>query len=104
VGSTQISLSSFIGVTPSPGDYNSDGIVDAADYVVWRNTLGELGPDLPADGNGNLEIDTGDYDVWRANFRQTSVRSPSASFNLPEPQTVAMLVGAISALFGRGHR
>ena len=25
------------------GDYNQDGIVDAADYVVWRNTLGQMG-------------------------------------------------------------
>ena len=23
-----------------PGDYNNDGTVDAADYVVWRDTLG----------------------------------------------------------------
>ena len=23
-----------------PGDYNADGIVDAADYTVWRDNLG----------------------------------------------------------------
>ena len=26
-----------------PGDYNHNGIVDAADYVVWRNSLGQIG-------------------------------------------------------------
>jgi hypothetical protein len=26
-----------------PGDYNGDGTVDAADYVVWRKTLGTTG-------------------------------------------------------------
>jgi hypothetical protein len=29
------------------GDYNSNGIVDAADYTVWRDTLGS-GPSLPS--------------------------------------------------------
>lgn len=51
----------------APGDYNGDGIVDAADYVVWRKTLGTT-DDLRADGNGNFIIDTGDFAVWRSAF------------------------------------
>ena len=51
-----------------PGDYNGDGSVDAADYVVWRETLGQLGENLPADGDGSREIDIGDLAVWKANF------------------------------------
>ena len=43
-----------------PGDYNNDGTVDAADYVVWRDTLGST-TDLRADGNPNLVIDANDY-------------------------------------------
>ncbi|MCA9239657.1 MAG: glycoside hydrolase family 16 protein, partial [Planctomycetales bacterium] len=35
------------------GDYNADGVTDAADYVVWRDTLGEAGAQLPADGDGD---------------------------------------------------
>ena len=49
------------------GDYNGDGVVDAADYVVWRKTLGSTG-DLRADGNGNSVIDPGDFGVWRTAF------------------------------------
>ena len=37
------------------GDYNLDGIVDAADYVVWRKTLGQSGTDLAADGNNSAD-------------------------------------------------
>ena len=37
------------------GDYNEDGIVDAADYVVWRKGLGTI-------------YIQAQYDVWRANF------------------------------------
>ena len=36
-----------------PGDYNQNGFVDAADYVVWRDTLGQMGAGLAADGNNN---------------------------------------------------
>jgi hypothetical protein len=73
-----------------PGDYNGNGAVDAADYVVWRNTLGNTGTGLAADGNGNDTIDAGDYDVWRANFGQTA-----ASEGIPEPGGLALLVAAV---------
>jgi hypothetical protein len=50
-----------------PGDYNSSRRVDAADYVVWRKTLGQsVTPYSGADGNGNGRIDDADYGVWRA--------------------------------------
>ena len=40
------------------GDYDADGDVDAADYVVWRKTDGSpAGYNLPADGNGNGIVD-----------------------------------------------
>ena len=38
-----------------PGDFNGDGAVDAADYVVWRKGLGPIYPQLA-------------YNVWRARF------------------------------------
>lgn len=58
-----------------PGDFNFNGIVDAADYVVWRKT------DASQQG----------YDTWRANFGATvgSGAGPanSASTTVPEPTT-----------------
>ena len=55
-----------------PGDYNKDKVVDAADFVVWRHTFGQIGAGLAADGDWSGEVDSGDYDVWRANFGQTA--------------------------------
>ena len=52
---------------PLPGDYNFDGLVDAADYCVWRDTLGAAG-DLRADGDGNGTIETADYNQWKGYF------------------------------------
>ena len=61
------------------GDYNRNGVVDAADYTVWRNALGQTGltPYSGADGNGDGKIDAVDYDVWRSHFGQT-VAPPAA--------------------------
>jgi hypothetical protein len=60
------------------GDYNLSGVVDTADYVLWRDTLGST-TDLRADGSGpsfgvpNGVVDPFDFDFWRANFGQVGV-------------------------------
>jgi hypothetical protein len=80
---------------PLIGDYNLNGTVDAADYVVWRNTLNQMvTPSSGADGNGNGTIDSGDYDLWRSHFGQTA--GSGAALNViaavPEPATLALLI------------
>jgi hypothetical protein len=85
---------------PLPGDYDGNGAVDAADYVVWRNTLGQMSPNLAADGNRDGLIDEADYGVWRAHFGQTAVGSTagSGSYAIPEPATLGFsLAGTFAA-------
>ena len=53
------------------GDYNHDGIVDAADYTIWQDTKGST-TDLRADGNGDGVVDQRDYELWRANLNATA--------------------------------
>jgi hypothetical protein len=61
-----------------PGDYNLDGVVDAADNVLWRKTLANIvAPYSGADGNGNGVIDQDDLAVWRSNFGRSL--APAAS-------------------------
>jgi autotransporter-associated beta strand protein len=58
-------------ITSSPGDFNDDGSVDAADYTIWRDNLSGT---FNLNGNGNETggsagvVDQADYDLWRANF------------------------------------
>ncbi|MEQ8849168.1 LamG-like jellyroll fold domain-containing protein [Botrimarina sp.] len=77
------------------GDYNSDGVVDAADYTVWRDSVGKEGSFLAADGNGDAVVDTLDYDVWVANFGATAAPPTNA---VPEPGTLVMLALACVGL------
>jgi hypothetical protein len=56
-----------------PGDYNRDGSVDAADYVMWRKTLSMTVPQYEgADGDGDTTIGNGDYSVWAESFGEST--------------------------------
>jgi hypothetical protein len=73
-----------------PGDYNLDRAVDAADYVLWRATLGNTATAFSgADGNGDGVIDQPDHQVWRSNFGATlpPATPPVAAAARVEPVT-----------------
>jgi hypothetical protein len=76
--------------TPITGDFNADGIVDAADYVLWRD-----GGPLQNDPTQGVQPE--DYDVWRTNFGRTSgAGSALGSTSVPEPAAmVLLLIGAL---------
>ena len=78
-----------------PGDFNNDGTVDAADYVVWRKTDGTQAG----------------YDAWRAHFGVSlSVGSGSALPSaqplsaIPEPTSIALVAAGLVVLGLRGRR
>jgi hypothetical protein len=98
-----------------PGDYNNNGVVDAADYVLWRKG-GTLQND-PTPG-----VQAADYTFWRAHYGDTGggPSGPSTLFRgpvfyvtsfsglgtgsgIPEPTSV-ILVGIGMAILGVGSR
>jgi hypothetical protein len=82
-----ILLVSNLTQTP-PGDYNRDGRVDSADYIVWRNTLDQdVEQGAGADGNGNGHIEISDYEIWRSHFGTSS----SPFLTVPEPSCLLLL-------------
>jgi pectate lyase len=87
------------------GDYNNDGTVDAADYVVWRQAL-VSGAELPNETESPGIIDHSDYAAWRANFGAARPSAAgTAGETVPEPSAVAMFLLLIGQqLFRRGRR
>lgn len=77
-----------------PGDYNDDGLVDAADYPLWRDSLGQaVGIGSGADGDRDGQITTADYDIWKTNFgRSLAVPGAAAVAGVPEPATWLLCV------------
>ena len=81
-----------------PGDYNGDGVVDAADYTVWRDSSGQTGSTLVADSSGPNGVPDGvvnqwDYNFWKANFG-SSRGGGSGTLAVPGPPTIRlMLIG-----------
>lgn len=68
-----------------PGDFNGDGLVDTADYTVWRDTLGQ------ADASGVVDID--DYNIWKSNLGNSmpaAVRFADAQATVPEPNSLVL--------------
>lgn len=83
------------------GDFNGDGVVDLADYTVWRNRLGETGANAVADANHDQVVDSRDYDIWKRNFGRTiSFNSNSNSVQVAEPESAMLLVAASVAAAG----
>jgi hypothetical protein len=95
----------YLSLTVQPGDYDLSGIVDAADYTLWRDTLGQSGPGLAADGNGNGSIDGGDYEIWKSHFGEISGGGARSQVNatVPEPASLTLLFAAALQL-ARGRR
>ncbi len=89
----------------TPGDFNNDGKVDAADYVIWRKNENTTNP-LPNDNQLGVPIGASHYALWRANFGNPPGSGSSAAAGLdvasvPEPATMVMV--ALILLFTPLH-
>jgi hypothetical protein len=86
-----------------PGDYNGNGSVDSADYVLWRNN-DNTAVTLPNDSTPGTS--SADYSVWRAHFGQTAGNGSGADATaaVPEPATGIMIIMVILALCPRRRK
>ena len=68
-------------LTGLPGDYNSDGFVDAADYTIWR------------DGSSPDSSPAG-YDLWASGYGATvtNLGSIRSAESVPEPSSSVLLL------------
>jgi hypothetical protein len=81
---SETSISENVGV---PGDFNGNGTVDAADYVVWRKEV------------GNRQS----FNVWQSNFGNppgsgAAIGQSLSTGNVPEPTSLALLAAGAAGL------
>jgi hypothetical protein len=103
------------GTPVKAGDYGSDSVVNASDYVSWRKTFG--GTVLPNETVTPGSVDAADYTEWRAHFGTDytqittiidNVRFVNAgtgsgaltSPGVPEPSSAVLAIVAAMALAG----
>jgi fibronectin-binding autotransporter adhesin len=89
---TGIALSNFQPAVGLPGDFNTDGLVDAPDYVVWRKN------------NGSQT----DYNTWRSNFGRPAGSGSDSDVSIqaavPEPASALLLIMGTAAASWRVRR
>ena len=106
---TGSSLTSFsISVVNQPtvaGDFNNNGIVDAADYVVWRTNAGTTNA-LPNDNGIGGIVREVHYDLWHAHFGVSvaAIGAADVSGAVPEPATHLLLILAAANACARRRR
>jgi hypothetical protein len=92
---------------PAPtGDYNGDLVVNAADYTVWRNTLGEAVnfDGAGADGDGDRMVDYDDFLFWKDRYGDVvggTGAGQSALSQVPEPASATLVLAILAFLVSR---
>ncbi len=84
------------------GDYNGNGMIDAADYTVWRDALATGSTELLNDATPGI-VDEEDYVFWREHFGEVAMPMDLGAdlATVPEPVSLCLAVLASLALVAR---
>jgi hypothetical protein len=98
-----------LNLTQLPWDFNQNGVVDAADYTVWRDTLGQIDPSpgtefdgnpatnpLAANANRSNAVDMADYAAWKWHFGE-SLPTMAGGGAVAVPEPASWLLAALGA-------
>jgi hypothetical protein len=79
------------------GDFNSDTLVDAGDYVTWRKNNG-TNQALANDSGLGTPIGAAHYDLWRNNFSHSTMSGGGSQLDgaaVPEPGKLGLIALAV---------
>jgi len=93
----------FVGAAPVlTGDYNDDGVVDAGDYVRWRNALAGIGT-LENETESHGVVNELDYAAWKNNYGAPHNGSGGIA-HVPEPAAFMLILWALVPFARRWSR
>jgi hypothetical protein len=86
-------------------DFNGNGVVDGADFLVWQRGFGLAGQPNKStgDANGDGNVNAADLTIWKTQFG-TNPGAAVAVASIPEPAAGALAVGALAAVVLRRRR
>jgi T5SS/PEP-CTERM-associated repeat protein len=106
--SLEISNLQFVSLVPAGGlalaaDFNSDGVVNAADLATWTSNFGVTAATrAQGDADGDADVDGNDFLIWQRNVGAAGAETLQSA--VPEPTSGALLIGGICAIVLRGRR
>lgn len=87
----------FAGLTGDDADFNADGIVDGADFLIWQRNAGTGSSLSEGDANGDSQVDAVDLAVWQGQYGLASASGQATA--VPEPGGAsALCLGALCYL------
>ena len=83
-------------------DFDSDAVVDGADFLTWQRGLTTGSTQAQGDATGDGVVDKFDLAAWGFQFEQQAAAVSTASQSVPEPSTLALVF--VMALFAGKFR
>jgi hypothetical protein len=83
----------------SIGDFDKNGVVDGADFLIWQRELGSTGTGLAADANNDAVVNAADLSLWQTHFGETQSRAAAApaAHQVPEPASIALVATILAS-------
>jgi hypothetical protein len=80
------------------GDFDKNGVVDGADFLLWQREFGATGASLAADANHDNRVNAADLSLWQAHFGETVNAATPAARHVPEPDSMSIVAPAFMAV------
>jgi hypothetical protein len=95
-GVAGISFDVLSDVAADDADFDGNGLVDGADFLIWQRSAGSAGGPAQGDANGDGNVNATDLSVWKTQFGAGA--AVGAIGAVPEPSAALLLAIGVCAV------